>query len=209
MWPAPPPLSSLLMARDGLRPADRRERGSDGRTDGRGGGGVPLPWPGLGPTWGAAHWTFGTRSHRLYLSAQGQQACVLRPALGASGSARTGGGPGSAPSTSRGRLLPAPIRPGSTRPEKTPPPPGPHTHDRRGGGGWGRRGWGRRGVGQASGSAHSCFAPPPPQLWRGLVECPSGPSPAPPAGAAVMRGLSNRADLGPPGFASRSLRDLG
>lgn len=35
------------------------------------GRGVPLHRPGLGPTLEAAHWTSGTRSRRLYLSAQG------------------------------------------------------------------------------------------------------------------------------------------
>lgn len=45
--------------------------------------------PGLGPTWGADHWTSGTRSRRLYLSAQGLQVSVLSPTLGDSGSSRT------------------------------------------------------------------------------------------------------------------------
>lgn len=35
--------------------------------------------PRLGPTWGADHWTSGTRSRRLYLSAQSQQVASSAP----------------------------------------------------------------------------------------------------------------------------------
>ena len=48
---------------------------------GWGGGRGPHLRPWLGPTWGAAHWTPGSRSRRFYLRVQGQQVSVSGPAI--------------------------------------------------------------------------------------------------------------------------------
>lgn len=81
---------------------------------GQGGSGreVPLRRPGLGPTFGAAHWPSGTRRRRPYQRAQGQPVGVLGPH------------PHSA--------LPAPPGPGEIplrpfhEPRRAPPPKRPH-----------------------------------------------------------------------------------
>jgi hypothetical protein len=111
---APPPMPSHLIAKG---------RRSDGRTNGQGEREASLPWPWLGPTWEAAHWTSWSWSRRLYVCAQAQKVSVLGLHFpGASASSRTRCDPGSTPSTNQVQSPQSIIRPGSTSNlEKTPP----------------------------------------------------------------------------------------
>ena len=173
MRAAPPRLSYPLKTGDGLRPADRKERGSDGTTEGRGRAGVGgyffsgrgQALPGELPT--------GPPGPRTAVSARVHRVSVFGPRTQLELPSPLGPGEIPAPplprakaSVCRPQFVQAPPR------KKTPPPPSPHAQGRP----FTYRGWAGRTSGPAPHRLHPGPAPLPKAAGWDVLVAPTCPT---------------------------------